>query len=311
MNSITRTLVYNAHPASLILGCGSVMSGLTASVIRGGVDLIPALTTLVFAMLLQVSANLYHGYLDLNYGAGENIGGSGDRDSRSHKSTRVKLMKVVADAFGITAITCGTALFGYVEWVGVCYLAVLMLILYFYFAGPSPLVRTQWSIIVTFFLFGPFGVSGTALVQNLHNPNWLPIVTYSLINGLMAANAHIAIQLMRYKEDIVNDKMTLVICRGLNFTRWVYLVNVLVVCAILIIRPCVIEFVSPWVGISISVALILSSLVVFFKMKGDPYHVSRLVRSITMKQYILIIVVMLVIVLYSVEDFHISLFREF
>ena len=71
MNSITRTIVYNAHPASLIISTGAVMGGLTASVIRGGITIFPAIVTLLFALLLQISGNLYHGYLDRQFGAGE------------------------------------------------------------------------------------------------------------------------------------------------------------------------------------------------------------------------------------------------
>ena len=63
MNSLTRTLVYNAHPASLIIGIGAVMSGLTASVIRGGISVFPAIMTLLFMIFMQIASNLYHGYL--------------------------------------------------------------------------------------------------------------------------------------------------------------------------------------------------------------------------------------------------------
>lgn len=283
------------------------MGGLTASVIRGGITFFPAVMTLFFAILLQISANLYHGYADLRYRAGENISGMGDRNSRAFNSSKVLLIKVVADAVGILALTAGLSLFSIVGWVGIAYLAVIMIIFYFYFAGPHPIVKSRWSIIVTFLLFGPVGVSGTAVVQNPESMDWLPVVVYSVINGLMAANAHIAIQYIRYEEDLTNGKETLVTAKGGSFTRFVYLGNVVIVSIILILRPSAVEYVSRWVGLSLAIVLMISSAWVFSKMHRDPSKVSRVIRIVTMGQYILLITVLLCIVLYAFDDFEVNM----
>lgn len=309
MNSFTRSLVYNAHPASLIIGVGAVMAGLTASVIRGGISVFPAIMTLIFGMLLQISANLYHGYADLNYSAGENISGMQDRGARSFNSSRVQLIKIVANGFGILALTAGFSLFAFVGWIGIAYMAVIILILYFYFAGPKPIVRTQWSIAVTFLLFGPVAVSGTAIIQNPVSSDWLPVAIYSMINGLLAANAHIAIQYLRYEEDRRNDKKTLMTERGGSLTRFVYLGNIFLVCLILVIRPCAVDFVSPWVGVILAICLLLSSAWVFTMMHRNPIKVSRMVRTVTMYQYILVIIVLMCIVMYSVDEFRVNVFH--
>lgn len=309
MNTLTRTLIHNAHPSSLILGIGAVMSGLTASVIRGGVTLFPALMTLVFAILVQISANLYHGFVDLRYGAGENISGMDNRNSRALNSSRIGLLKVVADAIGILAITAGLALFSFVGWIGVVYFAGILILLYFYFAGPFPIVRTKWSLIVTFLLFGPIGVSGTALIQNPESTEWLPVIVYSVINGLMASNAHIAVQYLRYDEDLTNGKESLVTAKGGFFTRFVYLGNSLLVSLILILRPTAVDYVSPWVGTAIAILLLASSAWVFSKMHRNPAKVSHLIRSVTMAQYILLITVLLTIVLYAFDDSQLHFIR--
>ena len=279
------------------------MAGLTASVIRGGITFFPALMTLLFVMFLQISGNLYHGFLDYRYNAGANISGMGDRDSRSNNSSRVALMKIVADAFSILAVTTGLALFSFVGWIGAAYLAVIILVLYFYLGGPHPIVRTKWSIVVTFILFGPVAVSGTAIVQMPESSEWLPVIVYSIINGLMAANAHIAVQYLRYKEDLTNGIDTLVTSKGGGFTRFIYLGNALIVSAILIIRPTAVEYVSHWVGIGVALILMVSSVWVFAHMNGDPTKVSRMIRSVTMEQYILLIIVLLCINLIAFDDF--------
>lgn len=285
------------------------MSGLTASVIRGGITLFPAVMTFVFVILLQICGNLYHGFFDLRYGAGENISGMNNRRSRESHSSRINLTKVVANAIGILAITAAMSLFTLIGWIGVFYFAIILMLLYFYFAGPSPIVRTKWSIVVTFLLFGPIGVSGTALIQNPGSTDWLPVVVYSVINGLMAANAHIAIQYLRYEEDMTNGKETLVTTKGGAFTRFVYLANSLIVSIILILRPSAIEFVSPWVGVILAFVLIVSSVWVFSMMHRDPTTVSRMVRTVTMDQYILIIIVLLCIVLYALDSYQLTLIR--
>ncbi len=309
MNPITRTLVYNMHPKSLILSVGAVMGGLTASVIRGSISLFPAIMTLIFAMLLQLSANLYHGYLDLNFGAGENISGMQDRDSRAANSSRVALLRVVANGMAILTLTAGMTLFAFVGWIGLIYVVVIALLLYLYFMGPRPVVRTRWSIFFTFLFFGPIAVSGTALIQDMNSPNWLPVIVYSVINGLLAVNAHIAIQYMRYDEDRMNGKETLVTAKGGRFTRLVYLANDAIVCAILIVRPVAVEYVSPLVGIVIGIGLLLSSIWVFSMMHKEPSDVSRLVRSVTMDQYILVVIVLMVIVCYSFDQFQVHIFH--
>ncbi len=309
MNSITRTLIYNMHPQSLIISAGAVMGGLTASVIRGGISLFPAIMTLIFAMLLQLSANLYHGYFDRCFGAGENISGMQDRDSRAANSSRVTLMRVVANGIGILALTAGMTLFAFVGWIGIIYVVVIAAMLYFYFMGPHPVVRTKWSILFTFLLFGPIAVSGTALIQNMNSTNWVPVVTYSVINGLLAVNAHIAIQYMRYDEDRMNGKETLVTAKGGKFTRFVYLANDIIVCAILIIRPAAVEYVSPWVGIVIGIGLLISAIWVFGRMHKEPSKVSRMIRTVTLEQYVIVTVTLMVIVLYAVPQFQLHIFH--
>lgn len=309
MNSLTRTILYNAHPSALIISVGAVMGGLTASVIRGGISIFPAIMTLLFAILLQTSANLYHGYMDLNFGAGENISGMNDRDSRSSNSARIMLLKIVANGFGILTITAGLSLFSFIGWVGAGYFAAIVVLLYFYFTGPKPIVRTEWSLAFTFLLFGPIAVSGTALIQNPNSTLWLPIAVYSVIIGVLAVNAHIAVQYLRYEEDMMNGKETLVTKKGGFFTRFVYLGNAMLVTAILIIRPTAVDYVTPWVGIILGLCLLATSIWVFSMMHRDPTTVSRMVRTVTMWQYIAVTITLMVIVLCSIDKFEINVIK--
>lgn len=306
MNQLTKTILTNAHPASLILATGAVLGGLNASIIRGEIAVFPSIMTLIFALLLQIAANLYHGYLDLRSGAGENITGMNDRGARSFNSSKVQLMKIVANGVGLLALTAGLPLFAYVGWVGLLYVAVIVILLYFYFLGPRPAVRTQWSLLYTFLLFGPVAVSGTAFIQNHSLECLLPIVVYSIMTGLLSVNAHIAVEYLCYKHDLMNGKETLVTMHGGEITRYVYMADSILVSLLLILRPSTFENVSPWIGLIVGIALLLTSEWAFRLMKEEPGKVSRKIRTITMYQCIVIMVVLMGVVVYSLDfDFNV------
>lgn len=309
MNKITQSVIRAIHPASLILSAGAVMGGLTASVIRGGISVFPAIMTLLFAILLQMSANLYHSYFYLCYAGGEKAKVLRISDMNVANSPNVTILRIVANSVAIIAFTAGMSLFTFIGWIGMVYVAVISALYYFYFMGPRPFVRTQWSVIFTFLFFGPIAVSGTALIQNLTNPDWLPIAVYSVINGLLAVNAHIAIQYLHYEEDKTDNIETLVTSRGGSFTRFVYLGNAAIVCIVLIVRPCAVDFVSPWVGVVIGLGVLLTSAWVFSMMHRNPTNVSKLIRSVTLWQYITVVIVLLAIVMYSVKQFRINVFH--
>ncbi|MDE7420253.1 MAG: prenyltransferase [Muribaculaceae bacterium] len=309
MNKTTRSILKAIHPASLILSGGAVMGGLTASVIRGGISVFPAIMTLLFAILLQISANLYHSYFHLCYSGGDRLKGLRTHDSKIANSPEVAIYRIVANSFAILALTAGMSLFTFIGWIGMGYVVVISVMYYFYFMGPNPLVRTRWSLIFTFLFFGPIAVSGTALIQNLTNPDWLPIAVYSVINGMLAVNAHIAIQYMHYEEDKKNNYETLVTAKGGSFSRFVYFGNAAIVCIVLIIRPSAVEYVSPWVGIIIGICLLVSSIWVFSMMHRNPVNVSKLIRSVTLWQYLTVVIVLMAIVMYSVDHFRVNVFH--
>lgn len=306
MNSLTRAIIHQAHPASFVLGCGSVLAGLTASVIRGHIELFPAFMTLLFVVLLQATINLFHGYkLYSGEYSAEEESSNQSRDMQSKKS----LMKIFSDAFLILTATAGLPLFSYIGWIGVGYVVVIMVILHFDFSGRKPLIRTPWGLAITFLLFGPIGVSGTALIQDMESANWLPLFSYSIINGLMAVNAHIAVMFAAYKVDVKMGKNTLLVAEGPQLTRALYLLDSILVCILLVARQCVSEIVDIWIGFSLAGALLLSSIWVYMKMKGDPMECSKTVMTITKLQYLLLILVMMSIVIYHVNNVSVSLFQ--
>lgn len=310
MNSLSKTLLANAHLRSLLMSCGAVLAGLTASIVRGGVSIFPALLTLIFAVFLQIAANLRYGYFDMKYSSGENIGVSDaaiGRGVRSDKERKMFMMKLGSNAFSILTLTVGIPLFEFIGWIGIAYLVIICTLLYFNFAGPKALVRTPWGILVTFFIFGPIAVSGTALIQDFDNAYWTPIVVNSLISGFMAANAHISIMYSRFEEDVKNGKQTLTVLRGKSVTRTVYIVNAVIASALFCVRPYLLGFDNYWVFPLVAVCFIASSIWEMRLMTHtDRPSMIRLTR-ITMYQYILLVAVLLAVVAYGMDDFKFNL----
>ena len=304
MKPFTGILIRNAHPDSLIISCGSVMFGLAAAVIRGGVSLFPAFLTLLFALFLQISSNLLYSYFDMSKMLKENVGFKTlVYDSPDINWTKVRLLKVASNGFAILAATASLPLFTFIGWIGVTYVAVIMILLYFYFSGPRAVVNTPYSLIMTFIVFGPLTVSGTALIQDVHNLQWLPIIVYSMISGFMACNFHIAIQHKRLQEDIGRGKTSLLISGGFRFVRYVFLFNSLVVAVILNLRPCVYDVVPQWVPAVLGVALLVSTVYVVSFMKTHSSRNINKISSVTRGQYILFIIVLVLVVAGSIQDY--------
>lgn len=308
MKSFTGILIRNAHPDSLIISCGSVMFGFAAAVIRGGISLFPAFMTLLFALLLQISSNLLYSYLDVSKVLKENVGfRTIVFDFHDMSRTKVRLLKVSSNGFAILAATAGLPLFTFIGWIGVMYVAVIMILLYFYFAGPRAIVNTPYSLLMTFVVFGPLAVSGTALIQDARNVQWLPVLVYSCISGFMACNFHIAIQYKRLQEDMGKGKQTLLIAGGFGMIRYIYLFNSLAVAVILNFRPCVYDVVPQWVPAVLGAALLLSSLYVVSFMKSYSLRNIRKINSVTRGQYVVFILVIVLIVVGSIQDYKLNL----
>lgn len=308
MKWFTRILIYNARPYTLFMSCGSVMFGIAAAVFRGGVSLFPALLTLLFALLLQISVNLNYGYIDACRILKDNVGfRTLVQEFPQANSSNVVLISSISKVFAILAATVSLPLFTFIGWIGVLYVAVILIILYFDFHGSHPLARTPWSIFITFIIFGPVTVCGTALIQDFDNTQLQPLIVYSFISGFMACNAHIAIQYIRLQEDMGRGKCTLLIKYGFKKIRYLYMVNAAIVSTILMFRPCMENFVGAWVPVLLGVILMGSSLLACKYMDTHSRRYNRKLMRITQVQYIFFILLILLIVIYKYEGYKLNI----
>lgn len=302
MNQITQRIWYNIRPTSLLLGIGAVLAGLAASVLRGGVVLFPALMSLLCAVLFQMSANLYYGYRKAKH----IVENDAVRMRRIDDPDGYFLMRIISNVCAILAITMAMPLFMRLRWISLVYLALILGIVYFHFSGPHPLVKTRWSVLVTFILFGPIAVSGTALIQNLYNTDMTPILVYSAISGLLAVNTHLAIQYLRKAADIKDGMETLLESKGTNMVRHLYLINSLAVCIIFTVFSGDLGFESRFVGVALSILLLCTSIAVCLLMRREDTGTALKIRLFVIVQYVAVMVTLLCIVLVSMQSYWVT-----
>lgn len=303
MRPLTKNIVFNVYQASLLLSAGSVLAGLAASVLRGGIVLFPAIMTLLCAMLFQVSSNLYFSYRQMKY-----VMDSGTLERDALTPSGYLVMKTLSYVFAILALTMALPLFMRLKGLTAVYLVVIFVLVYFHFSGPRPLMSTRWSILVTFLLFGPIAVSGTALIQNRYSPDWSYIVVYAFISGLLAVNSHLSIQHLRRHDDMRSGIKTLQETHGRNFVRTLYLVNIIAVCALMVFCPDhIVGLDSHWIGAILSVWLLASGFIVFRKMREDDNETAMKIRLLVISQYVSAMIALLCIVLFSMDDYWVKM----
>lgn len=303
--TITDRVIFNMHPVSLLLSVGAVFAGLAASVVRGGIAVSPAVLTLLFAMLFQISGNLYYGYHRVIKSIEDDMA-----EKRGIDTIGFRILKPLSNSFFILAISVAFPLLTYLRWWSLIYLVVVMGIVYIYFGGPYPLVRTRWSVLITFLLFGPIAVSGTAFIQKTSLENLSPIIAYSILSGVLAANANIALQYLRRIDDVKDGMTSLLAARGSLVVRLIYMFGILVVCGIMLLPFDVTGYGNGWPTILVGLFLLGSALYVYNLMTKNTTDAAFKIRKIVIWQYVAVLFLVLCLVMYSMDSYWLSFFSR-
>lgn len=303
--TITQRVIFNMHPASLLLSAGAVAAGLAASVIRGGVAAMPALLTLIFAVCFQISGNFYYGYRRVLVSIEEN-----KTEQRDIDVIGFRILKVLSNAFFILAVTFAFPLFTYIGWWSLLYLVLVMEVVYLYFGGPCPLVRTRWSVLVTFLLFGPIAVSGTAFIQKTTFDDLIPIIVYSVCSGVLAANANLSLQFLRRIDDVKDGMTSLLAVGGSLLVRLIYMFDIVVACLIVLLPMSAVGFGNGLFPCLVAVFLFASGIYVYMLMKRDSLQDAFMIRKIAIWQYVAVLILMLIMVFHADESYWLTLFSR-
>lgn len=195
------------HPSSLSMGISSVIIGSAAAAAVGQYHFMPAVLALLFACFCQANMNLGCRYLDIKHNS------LLSREELSKlKNNPVSKLNIYREGMKVCTIleaTVGLAILSLVGWWTLIFAAFTIIFMTMSNIGRHPISRTAFYPIVAFFVFGPLGVSGTALIENSYNNGLLishqtilSIVYMSIISGLLAANCHILYSITKRKKDL-------------------------------------------------------------------------------------------------------------
>lgn len=211
---------------SLMMGVGTVFAGTASADIHGNLDVPLAILCLLFVIFAQFAATSYHRYHD-DYTP---IGPDGKRIGKDFTGAtdRQLYYKVCATGVGMLAAMAG---FGIIA-VGGWFFALIGLVIgissLLMVSGPSPVIWTPWSTVISFLIFGPVGVMSVSLLQSGHEANHLfnwfdisPALYMSVAMGFLAVTSNLMINYSSYDFDSRHDHQTYAVLYGLRKTRGV------------------------------------------------------------------------------------------
>lgn len=200
-----------ARPKTLTAAAMPVLIGCSLALTTGGFQWIPAILCLLFALLMQVDANLINDLFDYKKGS--------DRQDRlgPERACAQGWITVQAMQRGIlitTVIACliglGLLFYGGSELILVGVFCVLFAFLYT--AGPYPLAYHGWGDLLVLLFFGFIPVGCTYYVM-CHD--WTPEVTIASLSCGMVIDTLLMVNNFRDREqDAVSGKKTLVVRFG-------------------------------------------------------------------------------------------------
>lgn len=243
---------------SLMLSIGTVLAGTAAAVIRGNMEILPATTCLLFAIITQIGCNLYHYYTFMNRISGENVTRRISGTEIRANATAMRVLRegsiaclLISLMFGITILTM-TVRFWWALAAGV----LLYLCLWVMARFPG-FYRSPASLIVTFLVFGPIGVMATALLQYQYEAanslltffDSAPSLFLAPAMGLLACSHHIVMAYFNNRIDPNPNRPGLINSLGKKFSIFLVGLNGVLVVALFIVMVLFLGFPKPLIAV--------------------------------------------------------------
>lgn len=211
-----------ARPKTLAAAVAPVMVGCALAYYYESFQVVPALACLLFAIAMQIAANLINDLYDFLKGS--------DGEGRLGPLRATAQGWITPDAMkrGILAVVafgclCGSVLMLYVGWQLVFVGLFCVLFAYLYTSGPFPLAYNGLGDVAVVAFFGLVAVGFTAYVQILSWPNTLTlagVATGCAVNVLLVLNNYRDVE-----NDAKSGKRTLVVLLGKKFGLYLYLAS--------------------------------------------------------------------------------------
>lgn len=214
----------------LPLGIAGVLGGTACAAYMGNFDFLSSCIALLFVVVVQLTSNLLHRYIDEARHYGENKA----EGLRSTSPISLKqLLREASFGMALVSLMLGLAVMVLTGWWFAGVLVIVAALMYFYAAAPRPLSRSAFSPLIFFFVFGPLCVATTCFIQTAHlEPKdvWveemIPTIWMSICIGMFAVNALIADQFDIHQTDTETARSrTIVRLMGVSGARAFYIIN--------------------------------------------------------------------------------------
>lgn len=215
-----RAWVLASRPKTLSAAVFPVAVAIAFSLFYGKCEPVPALLALVFAVLMQIDANLVNDLFDFYKGA-DGKGRKGPKRACAEGWVDVRSMKLAISAVTVTAAATGSCLLFYG---GLWLLAVgaaCLLFAFLYTAGPYPLAYHGWGDALVFVFFGFVPVCCTFYVVSgdfSYMTLYLGAACGFVVDCLLLVN-----NIRDIDQDRENGKITLVVRLGKELSEHLFL----------------------------------------------------------------------------------------
>ncbi len=222
-----------SRPKTLTAAAAPVVVALAlawSDVMPGEFRWVPAICCLAFAILAQIAANFVNDYADYKKGAdGEERKGP----ARAVASGWIKPRAMLIATFLTLALACcfGLATLPYGGWRLIAVGIVSCVFCLLYSAGPLPLAYIGLGDVLVISFFGFVAVGFTYYLQT--GTIGVDAALLGVAYGFAVDNILVANNYRDRDEDRANRKFTLIAIFGERFGRYFYLVNGLIVVALL------------------------------------------------------------------------------
>lgn len=185
----------------------------------GSFHWLPALLCLLFALLMQCTANLVNDLCDFQKGADSPERLGPDRAFAKGFIT-LRAMKWGIAAFTVAGAAVGLTLLHYGGWELLLVGAACILFAYLYTAGPWPLAYHGLGDVAVILFFGVVPVGFTYYIL-AHDWTW-EVTLAGLACGLVIDTMLMVNNFRDRVEDAASGKRTIVVCLGAGVGRWGY-----------------------------------------------------------------------------------------
>ena len=315
----TRPAAWKAmNVKSVMMGIGAVLCGDAAAKLHGNAEFFPASICILFVIFAQLAANTYNRYHDEVKQSGDNV----DAHISSHSSSLTDspfFLKEISTAMLLLACMTGCSIAAMGGWWTLIVAAFILAFGWLMVGGTTPIIRTPWSPLFTFILFGPLTVISVTLIQSIHEASpempvsWFdvaPAIYLGLSAGFMAANCNLASNYATMTQDIRNSRYTFTVTFGRRVTRIVFLINAVIAQAIMAISAFTLHLDHPYLTLIVPAVCLAFDLYIWWEMRTLPRYRLNEVSSLTYINLLLMGLISSIIAIFvgMPDDSHMILF---